>query len=100
MDIALRQPRSERRVERFGPEPGTRAGQRPDFAVERLVPGVALDPRGEHAVEDMRACRGKQDRTLLAIHPVPPEHGTRLRDIAPLAAKALFAEIIGHAACG
>ncbi len=100
MDVGARQPFGQHVGERFRAEPGARAGQRPDLAIQWRVPGDTPDPRRQHGVEDVRTGGRQQKRTLVAVHPAPPEHRPRLRHVTALAAKALLAEIVGHAARG
>src|ERR1700744_6200804 len=100
MDVTLRQALGQYVIERLGPKPRARAGQRPDLTIERAVPGGAFNACRKQMVEYFRTCCRQQKSALVAIDTAAGKHRPRLCHIAALATEALLAEIIGHTTLG
>ena len=74
-----------------------RAGEHPDFAFERTVPGRRGDALCKHAVEQVRA-RGRQRETALAApESRTPEQRRGEPQVLAIPSEALLAEIVRRA---
>jgi hypothetical protein len=74
------------------------AVEHPHLAVQRRIPVALRHARGQHAVEQCRARRRQQQRTLRLADAPAGKHRQRRLDIAAIVAEALFAETVGYAA--